>query len=946
MADVVTRNVLRHVQSLARMQTERRQADGALLRAFAAGNDQAAFTTLVCRHGPMVLGVCRRVLHHLQDAEDAFQATFVLLARNARSIRKRQSLPSWLHGVAYRTACNARRAAFRRRKYEAEVTPMRETNPECDLAWREVQVLLDEEVQRLPDTYRTAFILCCLQEKSGAEAAALLDVKETTLRTRVARARALLREAFSRRGVSLAAALATASLADGAARAAVPGSLLASTVQAATSAGASVLSANVAALVQGGKTVIPLLSKRTAALGVLALAVLGAGIALSAYPQSPPPGAGAASRTAPEGPARQAEPTEEKPDATRTEVRGRVLDQAGKPFKGAKLYLGYISSHGWGFHRKDWSGRGTDGDLPLSEAPWPLPVRATSGEDGMFRFTFARSDVDQRLVEDQAALPAVIAVAEGKGPAWAPVGKSGARLTLRLVADDVPIDGRIIDEDGKAVRGAKVHVVCLAELGANPSRWAGPVPGQPRAVTTGADGRFRLTGLGNKRKVILGLEGATIEHRQISARTEKPKAGETTAGKHHDLPATFTYLAAAGRRVHGVVRDKATGKPVSGVRVKAWDGFVEVFTDKEGRYELTGCAKAPRSRGMNPYTLTAQPPAGQPYFSAVASSKDTPGLGPVTLDFDLVGGIVLRGKVKEKGTGLAPAVAVVEYHPLFPNTHTRKIVPYEKPASSAVVGRDGSFGLVVLPGPGALCVSAGPRDAYALGLATRKAQAKLFEDEKYASDDDHLNIAFDQSQGRILQERYNAFELINPGEKETALTRDVELLPARTVAGTVAGPDGKPLAGATVTGINSSLESAERLEGASFLVKRLNPARARNLLFRYEEKNLAALVTVRGDEKEPLVVRLAPCGSVTGRLLGKDNKPAAGIDVRLGRKGWVAGEGRTQSDREGRFRMEGLIVGDCYYVMAFLGSTGWQQEFTATVKGNDLGDLKLVREAD
>src|SRR5205823_2485532 len=127
-----------------------------------------------------------------------------------------QSLSSWLHGVAYRTACNARRAAFRRRRHESEVTAMRETNPEHDLAWREVQALLDEEVQRLPETYRTAFILCCLEEKSGAEAATLLDVKEATVRTRVAKARAQLREAFSRRGVSFCAALATASLAEGA----------------------------------------------------------------------------------------------------------------------------------------------------------------------------------------------------------------------------------------------------------------------------------------------------------------------------------------------------------------------------------------------------------------------------------------------------------------------------------------------------------------------------------------------------------------------------------------------------------------------------------------------------------------------------------------------------------------------------------------------------------
>jgi hypothetical protein len=315
------------------------------------------------------------------------------------------------------------------------------------------------------------------------------------------------------------------------------------------------------------------------------------------------------------------------------------------------------------------------------------------------------------------------------------------------------------------------------------------------------------------------------------------------------------------------------------------------------------------------------------------------------IDFNLVTGIVLRGKVKVKGSGRPPAIAVVDYHPLFPNPFTRKIAPFDKPASSAVVRPDGSFNLVVLPGPGVICVSAAPRDAYALGLVTRKAQAELFRDDKYPGDDDHLRVAFgEQSRGGVLQERYNAFVLINPGERETALNRDVELLPARTVAGTVVGPDGKPVTGITVNGLRSSLEADEPLDGTSFFVKRLNPARTRKLLFRHQEKNLAALVTVRGDEREPITVRLMPCGTVTGRLLGKDGKPAEGIQVQLGRQGWVPGEGESRTDREGRFRMEGLIVGDRYYVMAFLGSTGWKKEFTAAAKGNDLGALRLVRD--
>src|SRR5262249_30914416 len=226
-----------------------------------------------------------------------------------------------------------------------------------------------------------------------------------------------------------------------------------------------------------------------------------------------------------------------------------------------------------------------------------------------------------------------------------------------------------------------------------------------------------LTGLGRDRRVILGLEGATIEHRQISARTANAGAGRATAGDPpgHGLPATFTYVAAAGRTVRGVVRDKATGKPVAGVRMKGWDGFVEAITDRDGRYELTGFAKAPQSRGVYAYSVIARPGTGQPYFSTGGHAEDTPGLAPLTLNLDLVGGIVVRGRVKVKGTDRKPAVAVVEYHPLFPNPHVRKIAPFGRPASSAVVGPDGSYSLVVVPGPGVLGVSAAPRDAYGYG---------------------------------------------------------------------------------------------------------------------------------------------------------------------------------------------------------------------------------------
>src|SRR5262245_55750773 len=182
--------------------------DDQLLEAFARFQDEQAFTALVRRHGPLVMGVCRRSLGHEQDAEDAFQATFLVLARNASAVRRRESLAAFLHGVAQRVARNARRTlAKQRRKDQHGARP--ESSP-CgdDLTWGEVRGLLDEEVARLPDVYREVFVLCCLQEMPHHEAARQLGLKKGTVSSRVARAKERLHEALTKRGVTLAAALA------------------------------------------------------------------------------------------------------------------------------------------------------------------------------------------------------------------------------------------------------------------------------------------------------------------------------------------------------------------------------------------------------------------------------------------------------------------------------------------------------------------------------------------------------------------------------------------------------------------------------------------------------------------------------------------------------------------------------------------------------------------
>jgi RNA polymerase sigma factor (sigma-70 family) len=203
--------------------------DGQLLERFVATREELAFEVLVRRHGPMVLGVCRRILGHAHDAEDAFQATFLLLARKAASVRHRGAVGSWLYGVARRAALQAKRAAQRRRAREASAMPRPQA---ADDTWGAVREALDEEMARLPDRYRAVLILCDLEGQTRKEAARVLGWPEGTVASRLTRARRLLGRRLARHGLPLTASALAAALAEGAS-AALPSWLVSSTVKAA-----------------------------------------------------------------------------------------------------------------------------------------------------------------------------------------------------------------------------------------------------------------------------------------------------------------------------------------------------------------------------------------------------------------------------------------------------------------------------------------------------------------------------------------------------------------------------------------------------------------------------------------------------------------------------------------------------------------------------------------
>ena len=167
-------------------------SDGQLLKRFIDHRDEDAFTALVRRHGKLVLGVCRRVLNHAQDAEDVFQATFLILARKACSIRRREAVGSWLYQTAYRLAQKTRARAEQERRREDRVAAAAQTNPVDDVGWREVRDIIDAEVARLPDKNRAAILLCYFEGRTQEDAARQLGWPARTLQARLARGLELL----------------------------------------------------------------------------------------------------------------------------------------------------------------------------------------------------------------------------------------------------------------------------------------------------------------------------------------------------------------------------------------------------------------------------------------------------------------------------------------------------------------------------------------------------------------------------------------------------------------------------------------------------------------------------------------------------------------------------------------------------------------------------------
>jgi RNA polymerase sigma factor (sigma-70 family) len=906
------------------------QSDEQLLHTFTNHRDGSAFATLMRRHGSMVLSVCRRVLGHEQDAEDAFQATFLVLARNAATLRIRTTLAGFLHGTAYRTAMKAKRSAARRRKHEGQALSRPTADPADELSWREVRTLLDEEIARLPEIYRSVFVLCCLENLSQAEAGRHLGLRQRTVSRRLAAARKRLARRLAHRGVELTAVLAATALAATTVPAAPP-LLVATTIKAGLSMAAGegpagLVSASVAALVENSSSILSF-GKAKLVLMLMAMSLLGSGGALVHFQLA------AAERDAP--PAEQAKPQPSAVPAVKDKENavyaGRVLGPDGQPVAGAKLYLLYY----------------TPKELPI-------PVRATSDKDGRFRFSAARKEFDQTHSVrpwDEAVL---VATAKDYGIGLPNFQRDKRILPtdweLRLCKDDVPITGRILDLQGKPVAGVSVSVhgifwspkedltTFLADLkekkegypalrdnlSSLEGTWIGRDVGKTfPPVVTGEDGRYTLRGVGRERIVALRLQGEKIAAFELFAMTRPGDTYKVAQWRRGQLGGEMTFcgspsehIAAPGQSIIGVVRDKDTGQPLPGAIVRGHavaagtrlrivgQTHLRAVADKEGRYQLDGM---PRGEGNE---IQAEGPDGQPYLMSVVEVPKSFALEPVTVDFQLKRGVWIHGNVTEKASGKPVQCGIsCAVHDENPFRREARGLRFEH---NMVTNADGSFCFAGLPGRSVVAASSSdPRYVIRVG-ADRIKDLPRFN----------------------FFQHFNAIVEINPGKDAKEVRCDITLESGRTLSGKVVDPEGRPLTGVKAAGLGQTGSwEHESLPTAAFTVLALQSGETRLLQFAHAEKHLAGSLAIRGDVKGPLTVTLKPAGTLKGRFITRDGKPLGDLEFYADIYRPVADPRMTltadvtfgtfprrlRTGKDGTFRVEDLAPGLKYRFMLHKG---------------------------
>jgi len=781
--------VLRHLRQLVNVKDSRTVPDQQLLERFSNDREEAAFEALVRRHGPLVLGVCRRVLPQAQDAEDVFQATFLVLARKAAGIDRRASLGGWLYRVAYHMALKVRKQAAARQKREARVARREETDPLAEVTGRELLAVFDEELQELPECERVALVLCYLEGKTRDEAAREVGCSQSTLKRRLERGKERMRTRLARRGVALSAALLTAGLAQSA-KAAVPATLTVTAVQAGLlvasgQTATGIASAQAVALANGA--IRAMVGSKVKAVGALLLAVtllgLGSVLLASAKPEPPAPLAPAAREDSKGAAAAEPKPADDKKVMT---VSGSVLDADGKPLGGADVAVlarPKVAQGGDPFSRGiEMLGRGKSDD----EGRFRLDVPRTSSlrYAGRTSLGFLEKLPSNATRTSALWFPGVAVVARGPahGLGWQSLDPDAEKPTadLRLAREQV-VRGRFVDLQGEPAAGVTVRVAAIGKVrpgvfdGVSAPAETKDLPAWPKAAVTDKDGRFELHGVGRD-----GLARLSVSDDRFATQSFEAATDAKGGVKEYEAPSLEP-----AHIIEGTVTGADTGKPVPGARLTVSAGKLGIYAlfemdaraDEKGRFRLNPTPG-------NAFVVTVYAPDGEPYLPLRTQVKWPKAAVKQQVDLKLPRGVLVRGRVLVAASGKAVAKASIQFLPRAignPNFRSDIVTGWD---TAVVSGEDGKFDIGVLPGPGHLLIH-GPTPDYVLAeIGQRKVR-----------------------EGKEGGVRYRAAAIVPLDLKDGADPHDVtvELKRGVTVKGRVVGPDGKSVAEALMlSGLNVS----------------------------------------------------------------------------------------------------------------------------------------------
>jgi RNA polymerase sigma factor (sigma-70 family) len=940
MGEESANQALRSIRTLYAVGAVGGLTDGELLERFLgrSGIDREdAFAALVRRHGPMVLKVCRRMLPGSADAEDAFQAVFLVLARKAGAVRRVDKLKPWLYGVAVRTAKEAlRRSATRRAREGAAVDESRAVSAP-DEGKGELLALLDEEIDRLPSRYREPLILCELEGASRQAAARQLGLPEGTLSSRLSRGRSLLRDRLARRQIAVGAGLSAALISE-AAGAALPEPLADSTVRlaldfGAKGAAAGTVPAAVASLAEG---VLAMIAAAKLKLILVATTTLGAAVCLTAglaWAVAPNLGAQPPDAKAPAVVATtNTKAAEREPTPRQVLVRGVVVDEAGRPVAGAEVRAETFAA--------------------ASEA------RGISGSDGSFAFPIERQQIDNT---------ALIA----RSPDGGRVGLFRYGYNLTKAAAEA--SARIVVKPGREVVVRVTDAAKTALAGAAVEA-AGNFTVLDDA-TTGPDGTARLRVPADaKVEWIVALKpGRGFDYAEFGAFDDygRSKGGVLAT----NLPGTVALTLEAPRTCRIKAVD-TSGKPLAGV------GFTPWLLQKDGRRSQVNFSSRIFKATTGPdgvATFDWLPPAKGllqfwPVHEGYAQRRvilEEGATGPVTAKLtrnEAIRGRVVRpdgspardvlvhafgtGKAGDNGRGQARTAADGSYEISVSAGEGYSVFVEDKdwtaPARLDVIVREAEpaegVDFKLSPGTvvrGTVTVSPGPKpapDQYIMFDQTG-GQGPIDVDEEGHRTSRQIRRQFGattDANGRYsIRVGPGSYTLVGPprttNEKitvkdEAELVRDFQM--PRPGKGPISGRvvlSGKGVAGATV-----EIFAANTRSGVPFTVKTDAEGRfqcERSLDKSYvcaksSDGSLGAIVEIGAEDPE-VVIEVAPTATATGLLLDLDGKPAANVPLAWGRRIYLDDERRlsteafapkVKTDAEGRFTLPALVVGQEYNI--------------------------------